>query len=147
MITLECNYSKKIGLPGYSSHQFSITLRTEIADVNQVQQESARLYQLQQNGVDSSIQEIGYAVVALDDIGYVQQDREEMEVLFTFLAERYERRSVMITSNLVFSKWDQIFKDPMTTMAAIDRLVHHATILEFDGESVRAKKTKARAAP
>ena len=67
-----------------------------------------------------------------------------MEVLFTFLAERYERRSVMITSNLVFSKWDQIFKDPMTTMAAIDRLVHHATILEFDGESVRAKKAKAR---
>jgi len=59
-----------------------------------------------------------YSVVALDDIGYVQQDREEMEVLFTFLAGRYERRSVMITSNLVFSKWDQIFKDPMTTMAA-----------------------------
>ena len=88
-----------------------------------------------------------YAVVALDDIGYVQQDREEREVLFTFLAERYERRSVMITSNLVFSKWDQIFKDPMTTMAAIDRLVHHATILEFDGESVRAKKAKARSAP
>jgi DNA replication protein DnaC len=85
-----------------------------------------------------------YAVVCLDDIGYVQQDREEMEVLFTFLAERYERRSVMITSNLVFSKWDQIFKDPMTTMAAIDRLVHHATILEFDGESVRAKKAQAR---
>jgi DNA replication protein DnaC len=50
----------------------------------------------------------------------------------------------MITSNLVFSKWDQIFKDPMTTMAAIDRLVHHATILEFDGESVRAKKAKSR---
>ena len=88
----------------------------------------------------------GYAVVVLDDIGYVQQDREEMEVLFTFLAERYERRSVMITSNLVFSKWDQIFKDPMTTMAAIDRLVHHATILEFEGESVRAQKAKARVA-
>ena len=86
-----------------------------------------------------------YAVVCLDDIGYVQQDREEMEVLFTFLAERYERRSVMITSNLVFSKWDQIFKDPLT-MAAIDRLVHHATILEFDGESVRAQKAKARPA-
>ena len=85
-----------------------------------------------------------YSIVALDDIGYVQQDREEMEVLFTFLAERYERRSVMITSNLVFSKWDKIFKDPMTTMAAIDRLVHHATILEFDGESVRTKKAKSR---
>ena len=83
-------------------------------------------------------------VVILDDIGYVQQDRQEMEVLFTFLAERYERRSVLITSNLVFSKWDQIFKDPMTTMAAIDRLVHHATILEFNGESVRAQKAQGR---
>ena len=83
-----------------------------------------------------------YAVVILDDIGYVQQNREEMEVLFTFLAERYERRSVMISSNLVFSKWDQIFKDQMTTMAAIDRLVHHSVILEFSGESVRARKAK-----
>ena len=79
----------------------------------------------------------------LDDIGYVQQDREEMEVLFTFLAERYERRSVMITSNLVFSQWDQIFKDPMTTMAAIDRLVHHAVILEMAGPSIREEDAKA----
>lgn len=86
-----------------------------------------------------------YDVVILDDIGYVQQNREEMEVLFTFLAERYERRSVMISSNLVFSKWDQIFKDPMTTMAAIDRLVHHAIILEFNGESHRAQKEPTRA--
>jgi len=85
-----------------------------------------------------------YAAVILDDIGYVQQDRQEMEVLFTFLAERYERRSVLISSNLVFSKWDQIFKDPMTTMAAIDRLVHHATILEFNGPSVRAQKAQGR---
>ena len=85
-----------------------------------------------------------YPVVILDDLGYVQQDRQEMEVLFTFLAERYERRSVLISSNLVFSKWDQIFKDPMTTMAAIDRLVHHAMILEFNGESVRAQKAQGR---
>ena len=85
-----------------------------------------------------------YQVVALDDLGYVQQDRQEMEVLFTFLAERYERRSVLISSNLVFSKWDQIFKDPMTTMAAIDRLVHHAMILEFNGDSVRAQKAQGR---
>ena len=89
--------------------------------------------------LESQLQRLDrYAVVILDDIGYVQQDRQEMEVLFTFLAERYERRSVLISSNLVFSKWDQIFKDPMTTMAAIDRLVHHATILEFNGPSVRA---------
>ena len=79
----------------------------------------------------------------LDDLGYVQQDREEMVVLFTFLAERYERRSVLVSSNLVFSKWDQIFKDPMTTMAAIDRLVHHALILEFNGESLRLPRSKA----
>ena len=85
-----------------------------------------------------------FEVIILDDIGYVQQSREEMEVLFTFLAERYERRSLMITSNLVFSQWDQIFKDPMTTMAAIDRLVHHSIILEFTGESHRTKRAKEK---
>lgn len=85
-----------------------------------------------------------FDAVLVDDIGYVQQDREEMEVLFTFLAERYERRSVMITSNLVFSQWDRIFKDPMTTAAAIDRLVHHATILELTGESYRSDAAKQR---
>ncbi|MGA1731068.1 MAG: IS21-like element helper ATPase IstB [Steroidobacteraceae bacterium] len=83
-----------------------------------------------------------FEVVILDDLGYVQQSREEMEVLFTFLATRYERRSIWISSNLVFSKWDQIFKDPMTTMAAVDRLVHHAIILEFNGESRRTPKAK-----
>lgn len=83
-----------------------------------------------------------YDAVLLDDIGYVQQDREEMEVLFTFLSERYERRSVMITSNLVFSQWDRIFKDAMTTACAIDRLVHHATILELTGESYRTDAAK-----
>ena len=81
-----------------------------------------------------------FDAVILDDLGYVQQDREEMEVLFTFLAERYERRSVLLSSNLGFSKWDQIFKDPMTTMAAVDRLVHHSIILEFSGESLRANR-------
>lgn len=81
-------------------------------------------------------------MVILDDIGYVQQSRDEMEVLFTFLSERYERRSVMITSNLVFSQWDRIFKDAMTTAAAIDRLVHHATIIEMAGESYRAENAK-----
>ena len=84
--------------------------------------------------------------IALDDIGYVQHDRAEMEVLFALLAERYERKSVMITSNLVFSKWDQIFKDPMTTAAAIDRVVHHAAVLEFTGPSVRAEVAEERAA-
>jgi DNA replication protein DnaC len=91
----------------------------------------------------------GYDAVILDDIGYVQQNRDEMEVLFTFLAERYERKSVLITSNLVFSEWTRIFKDPMTTAAAIDRLIHHAVILEMAGPSVRAEaaKTALKEAP
>lgn len=85
-----------------------------------------------------------YDAVILDDLGYVQQNRDEMEVLFTFLAERYERRSVVITSNLVFSQWERIFKDPMTTAAAIDRLVHHAVILELTGDSYRTEIAKQR---
>ncbi len=85
----------------------------------------------------------GFDAVLLDDLGYVQQSREEMEVLFTFLAERYERRTVMITSNLVFSEWDRIFKDPMTTAAAIDRLVHHSVILEMTGLSIRIEQAQA----
>jgi DNA replication protein DnaC len=86
-----------------------------------------------------------FEALILDDIGYVQQNREEMEVLFTLLAERYERRSVLITSNLVFSQWDQIFKDTMTTAAAVDRVVHHAVILELTIDSYRARAAKERA--
>jgi DNA replication protein DnaC len=85
-----------------------------------------------------------FDVVILDDIGYIQQDRDEMEVLFTFLAERYERRSVMVTSNLVLSEWDKIFKDPMTTACAIERLVHHSVILELGGKSYRTEVAHKR---
>jgi DNA replication protein DnaC len=88
-----------------------------------------------------------FDAVVLDDIGYTQQNREEMEVLFNFLAERYERRSVMITSNLVFSQWDRIFKDAMTTAAAIDRLVHHSIILELTGRSYRGDEAEQRNQP
>ncbi len=83
-----------------------------------------------------------YDAVIIDDIGYVQQNREEMEVLFALLADRYERGSVMLTSNLPFSKWEQIFKDPMTTAAAIDRLVHHSVILELNLPSYRLEQSK-----
>jgi DNA replication protein DnaC len=79
----------------------------------------------------------------LDDIGYVQHDRDEMEVFFTLLAERYERRSVMLSTNLIFSEWTRIFKDPMTTLAAIDRVVHHAVILDLmTMDSYRAKEAQ-----
>ena len=82
-----------------------------------------------------------YKALILDDIGYVQQNREEMEVLFALLADRYERGSIMITSNLPFSKWESVFKDPMTTAAAIDRLVHHCVILELNLPSYRLEES------
>ena len=88
-----------------------------------------------------------YDAVIIDDIGYVQHSRQEMEVLFTFLADRYERSSLMIASNLPFSKWQRIFKDPMNAAVAIDRLVHHSEIVELNIESYRmqvAKKNKRK---
>jgi DNA replication protein DnaC len=89
-----------------------------------------------------------FECVFLDDIGYVQHDRDEMEVLFTFLAERYERRSLAISTNLVFSDWNRIFKDPMTTMAAIDRVVHHSVILDLMGmDSFRAREAADQHTP
>jgi DNA replication protein DnaC len=90
-----------------------------------------------------------FELLILDDIGYVQQGRDEVDVLFTLMSERYERRSMLITSNLVFSEWNKIFKDPITTAAAIDRVVHHSVILEFAdvitfrGDAARKRAGKA----
>ena len=86
-----------------------------------------------------------YDVLMIDDFGYVKQNREEMEVLFSLLAYRYERGSMLITSNLPFSRWQEVFKDPMTTAAAIDRLVHHSVILELNVDSYRAQAARDRA--
>ena len=83
-----------------------------------------------------------FDAVIIDDIGYVQHNKTEMEVLFTFLADRYERGCIMLTSNLPFSKWEKIFKDPMITAAAIDRLVHHSVIIELNVESYRLAAAK-----
>ena len=80
----------------------------------------------------------------LDDLGYLPQGAEESEVLFTLIAERYERRSLGITSNLVFSKWEPIFVNPMATPGAIDRVVHHSVILEFDVPSYRTNAARQR---
>jgi DNA replication protein DnaC len=85
-----------------------------------------------------------FEALIIDDIGYVEQNRDEMEVLFTLLAERYERGSVLLTSNLPFSQWERIFKDPMTTAAAIDRLVHHSVILELNVDSYRMEHAKSK---
>lgn len=82
--------------------------------------------------------------IIIDDIGYVQQTREEMEVLFTLLADRYETGSILLTSNLPFSQWGKIFKDPMTAAAAVDRLVHHSVIIEMNVDSYRSQEAKNR---
>lgn len=82
------------------------------------------------------------AALIIDDIGYVQRSRDEMEVLFTLIADCYESTSIMLTSNFVFSKWERIFKDPVTTSAAIDRLVHHSIILELNIPSYRLEEAE-----
>ena len=89
-----------------------------------------------------------FAAIMLDDLGYVQQDRDEMEVLFTFLSERYEHQSVLIRTNLVFSEWERIFKNPMTTLAAIDRVIHHCVILAMMAvDSYRAHQATQQQLP
>jgi DNA replication protein DnaC len=139
------------GLPGRGKTHFLSALGREMILRHGLRVHFSSTYKLVQQllaakrdlKLDSRLKKLDrYDVVILDDLGYVQQSREEMEVLFTFLATRYERGSVWISSNLVFSKWDQIFKDPMTTMAAVDRLVHHSIILEFSGASHREAKKK-----
>jgi len=85
-----------------------------------------------------------YEVLLIDDISYITFAREETDVLFQLLADRYERRSTLITSNLPFGRWSELFKDEMTTAAVIDRLVHHSVILELNAESYRMAKAKSR---
>jgi len=142
-----------IGLPGRGKTHFLAALGRELVLRHRIPVLFLPAYKLVQDllaakkalQLESELRRLDrYPVIILDEFGYVQQEREEMEVVFTFLAERYERRSVLISTNLVFSKWDQIFKDPMTTMAAVDRLVHHAQILEFTGESIRDREAQER---
>ncbi len=87
-----------------------------------------------------------FEVIILDDLGYLKHRADEAEVLFTLIAERYERRSLIITSNMVFSQWEEIFQSPMATAAAIDRIVHHSVIAEFDVQSYRTAAAQDQAA-
>jgi len=83
-----------------------------------------------------------YKTLVIDDIGYVKKSDGETHVLFEFIAHRYESGSLIITSNQPFSQWDHIFPDSMMTIAAIDRLIHHASVIEIDAESYRKKHHK-----
>jgi DNA replication protein DnaC len=82
--------------------------------------------------------------IIIDDIGYVQQSKEEMDVLFTLISECYEKTSLLLTSNLAFSQWEKIFKDPMTAAAAIDRLVHYSVVLNVKVPSYRMEQSKEK---
>jgi DNA replication protein DnaC len=84
-------------------------------------------------------------LLILDDLSYVRKDQAETSVLFELISARYERRSLLITANQAFGTWDTIFPDPAMTIAAIDRLVHHAIILEINTESYRRREAAARA--
>lgn len=85
-----------------------------------------------------------YDLLMIDDLGYVKKSEAETSVLFELIAHRYERRSLLITANQPFSQWDSIFTDSMMTVAAIDRLIHHATIIEMQAESFRKQVAISR---
>jgi DNA replication protein DnaC len=85
-----------------------------------------------------------YDLLIIDDLGYVKKSEAETSVLFELIAHRYERKSLLITANQPFSQWDSIFTDSMMTVAAIDRLIHHATIIEIQAESFRKQAALSR---
>lgn len=85
-----------------------------------------------------------YRVIILDDVGYVKKTDAETQVLFEFIAHRYESASLIITANQPFSEWDHIFPDNIMTVAAIDRLIHHATIISLEGMSYRKKESRRK---
>ena len=88
-----------------------------------------------------------FDLLVLDDLSYVRRDQAETSVLFELIAERYERKSIAITANTPFSQWGEVFVDAAMTVAAVDRLVHHSTILEMNVESYRRRTAQAEQAP
>jgi Cdc6-like AAA superfamily ATPase len=97
--------------------------------------------------LEDALHKLGkYPVLILDDFGYVKKSTQETQVLFELIAHRYERASLIITSNQPFAEWERIFPDPVMTVAAVDRLVHHATIIEVVSDSYRRKQALGRLA-
>lgn len=83
-----------------------------------------------------------FDLIIIDELGFIPFEKTESELLFQFFSARYEQRSVLITTNLVFSEWEKIFQDHTTTSAVIDRLIHHCVVFEVGGESYRSKSAK-----
>jgi DNA replication protein DnaC len=122
---------------GYGLIEQAIRVRftTGTAIVQQLQKAREGL------GLEEALKKLDkYELLIIDDIGYVKQSESESQVLFELIAHRYERNSLVITTNQVFSEWDSIFGDNMMTVAVIDRLVHHADIYQLEGDSYRKKQ-------
>ena len=126
---------------GYSLLEQAIRVKftSSTALVQQLQKSREQL------GLEDALKKLDkYELLILDDIGYVKKSDSESQVLFELIAHRYERGSLLITTNQAFSEWDSIFGDNMMTVAAIDRLVHHADIFQIEGESYRKKQALER---
>lgn len=122
---------------GYSLLEKAVRVKfsTSTAIVQELQRAKETL------GLSDALRKLDkYELLILDDIGYVKKNDSESQVLFELIAHRYERGSLLITSNQAFSEWDSIFGDNMMTVAAIDRLVHHSDIYKIEGESYRKKQ-------
>jgi DNA replication protein DnaC len=141
------------GNPGSGKSHLLTALAQELAVVRERKMHFTKCSLLMQDllaakrdlRLSKEIKRLGrYEGLIIDDLGYIQQSREDMDVVFTLLAERYERGSVLMTSNLPFSKWEGIFKDAMMTAAAIDRLVHHCVIIELNIPSYRVEEAKKK---
>jgi DNA replication protein DnaC len=137
------------GSPGSGKSHFLTALAQELAVVRERKMHFTKCSLLMQDllaakrdlRLSKEIKRLGrFEGLIIDDLGYIQQSRDDMDVVFTLLSERYERGSVLMTSNLQFSKWEGIFKDAMMTAAAIDRLVHHCVIVELNIPSYRAEE-------
>jgi|TARA_B110000263_G_C15290222_1_gene502889 DNA replication protein DnaC len=126
---------------GYALLEQSIRVKftSSTALVQQLQKSREQL------GLEDALKKLDkYELLILDDIGYVKKSDSESQVLFELIAHRYERGSLLITTNQAFSEWDSIFGDNMMTVAAIDRLVHHADIFQIEGDSYRKKQALER---
>src|ERR1039458_7219948 len=142
---------KEIGNPGSGKSHLLMALAQELVVVRERKMHFTKCTLLMQDllaakrdlRLSREIKRLGrYDGLIIDDLGYLQQSRDDMEVVFTLLAERYERGSVLMTSNLPFSKWEAIFKDALMTAAAIDRFVHHSVIIELNIPSYRVEHAK-----
>jgi len=142
------------GLPGRGKTHFAAALGRELVvrhGLNVLFVPSARLMERllkarEELRLEKELKRLDkFDLVIIDELGYMEHRRDEMELFFHFLANCYERRSLIICSNLVFSQWgERIFHDPMTGMAAVDRLVHHGIILEFTNLSIREQQAKEK---